>query len=45
MQHMGADLASKDEGVAQSYTVYVKPKEVEELNKAIKYGEIQIYQK
>ncbi len=38
-------LLTTDEGVAQSYTVYVKPKEVEELNRAINYGEIHIYQK
>lgn len=38
-------LLTTAEGVAQSYTVYVKPKEVEELNKAVNYGEIHIYQK
>lgn len=34
-----------DEGVAQSFTIYVKEAEIEELNKAINYGEIHIYQK
>ena len=34
-----------DEGVAQSFTIYVKEVEIEELNKAINYGEIHIYQK
>ena len=34
-----------DEGVAQSFTVYVKSDEVERLNQAINYGEIHIYQK
>ena len=34
-----------DEGVAQSFTIYVKEAEIEELNKAIKYGESHIYQK
>ncbi len=34
-----------DEGVAVSYTVYVKPYEVEDMNKAINYGEIHIYKR
>ncbi len=34
-----------DEGVAQSFTVYVKEKEIGNLNKAINYGDIHIYQK
>ena len=34
-----------DEGVAQSFTVYVKEKEIDNLNKAINYGDTQIYQK
>lgn len=34
-----------DEGVAQSFTVYVKASEIEDMNKAINYGDIHIYQK
>ena len=34
-----------DEGVAVSYTVYVKSYEVEDMNKAINYGEIHIYKR
>ncbi len=34
-----------DEGVAVSYTIYVKESEIESLNKAINYGEIHIYKK
>ena len=33
------------EGVAQSFTIYVKEAEIENLNHAINYGEIHIYQK
>ena len=40
----GVELTN-DEGVAQSFTVYVKGYEVEDMNKAINYGEIHIYQK
>ena len=32
-------------GVAQSFTVYVKSYEVEDMNKAINYGEIHIHKK
>lgn len=32
-----------DEGVAQSFTVYVKASEIEDMNKAINYGDIHIY--
>jgi len=34
-----------EEGVAQSFTVYVKAAEIENMNRAINYGEIHIYQK
>ena len=34
-----------EEGVAQSFTVYVKATEIENMNHAINYGEIHIYQK
>ncbi len=34
-----------EEGTAQSFTVYVKASEIEDMNKAINYGEIHIYQK
>ena len=34
-----------EEGVAQSFTVYVKAAEIESMNRAINYGEIHIYQK
>ena len=34
-----------DEGVAQSFTVYVKEAEIEDMNRAINYGKIHIYQK
>ena len=36
---------STQEGVAQSFTIYVKEAEIENLNCAINYGEIHIYQK
>lgn len=34
-----------EKGVAQSFTVYVKAAEIENMNRAINYGEIHIYQK
>lgn len=34
-----------EEGVAQSFTVYVKATEIENMSRAINYGEIHIYQK
>lgn len=34
-----------EEGVAQSFTVYVKAAEIENMNRAINHGEIYIYQK
>ena len=34
-----------EEGVAQSFTVFVKAAEIENMNRAINYGEIHIYQK
>ena len=40
----GTELTT-DEGVAQSFTVYVKAAEIENMNHAINYGEIHIYQK
>ena len=40
----GTELTT-EEGVAQSFTVYVKAAEIENMNKAINYGEIHIYQR
>jgi len=40
----GTELTT-EEGVAQSFTVYVKAAEIENMNRAINYGEIHIYQK
>lgn len=34
-----------EEGVAQSFTIYVKEAEIENMNRAINHGEIHIYQK
>lgn len=38
-------LLTEADGVAQSYTVYVKEEEIPSLNQAIHYGEIQLYKK
>lgn len=40
----GNELAT-DEGVAVAFTIWVKEAEVEKVNQAINFGEIQIYRK
>ena len=46
LQHdsSGNELAT-DEGVAVAFTIWVKEAEVEKVNQAINFGEIQIYRK